>query len=75
MRKSMRNRLIILSLILGIAALAYYGGFFESLSPDRFREIVTEAGIWGPVLIVVLFTLLVPFGAPGVLFILPAATL
>jgi uncharacterized membrane protein YdjX (TVP38/TMEM64 family) len=71
----MRNRLIILSVILGIGALGYFGGLFQYLAPDRMRELLTEAGAWGPVVIVVLFTLLEPFGTPGAFFILAAATL
>ena len=71
----MRNRLILLSVILGIGALGYFGGLFQYLAPDRMRELLTEAGAWGPVVIVVLFTLLEPFGTPGAFFILAAATL
>ena len=71
----MRNRLILLSVILGIGALGYFGGLFQYLAPDRMRELLTEAGAWGPVVIVVLFTLFEPFGTPGAFFILAAATL
>lgn len=71
----MRNRLILLGLILGIAALGYFGGLFQYLAPDRLGELLTETGAWGPLVIVVLFTLVQPLGAPGVLFILVAAAL
>jgi uncharacterized membrane protein YdjX (TVP38/TMEM64 family) len=71
----MRNRFILVGLILGIAALGYFAGLFQYLAPDRLRELLTEAGAWGPVVIVVLFTLLEPFGTPGAFFILAAATL
>lgn len=71
----MRNRLLLLGAILGIAALGYFGGLFEHLAPDRLRAMLAEAGAWGPVVIVVLFTLLEPFGTPGALFLLASVTL
>ena len=71
----MRNRLILLSVILAIAALGYFSGLFQYLAPDRMRALLVEAGAWGPVVIVVLFTLLEPFGTPGFVFLLAAATL
>jgi uncharacterized membrane protein YdjX (TVP38/TMEM64 family) len=71
----MRNRLILLAVILGIAALGYFSGLVHYLSPDRMRELASEAGIWGPLLIVVLFSVLEPFFVPGAIFILAAATL
>lgn len=71
----MRNRLILLSAVLVIAALGYFSGLYQYLAPDRLRELLIEAGAWGPVVIVVLFTLLQPFGTPGAFFLLVAATL
>jgi len=70
----MRNRLILLALILGIVALAYYSGLFQYLAPDRLRELLTEAGPWGPILVVTMFTVLEPFGTPGAIFMVAAAT-
>ncbi len=71
----MRNRIILFSAILAIAALGYFSGLFQYLAPDRMRVLLIETGAWGPVIIVVLFTLLEPFGTPGALFLLAAATL
>ena len=70
----MRNRLALIALMLGIAAFAYFTGLYQYLSPDRLRELLTDAGPWGPVLMVVLFAVLEPFGAPGAIFLLVAAT-
>ncbi len=70
----MRNRLLLLGSILGIGALAYYGGLFQYLAPDRLRELLTEAGAWGPILVVAMFTVLEPFGTPGAFFMVAAAT-
>ena len=71
----MRNRLILLAVILGILALGYFSGLYQYLAPERLKELATEAGIWGPLLIVVLFSLLEPFFVPGAIFLLVAATL
>jgi len=71
----MRNRLLFLALLLAIAGAAYLAGLFEYLAPDRLRELVASAGAWAPALLVVLFILLEPFGAPGFVFLLTSATL
>jgi uncharacterized membrane protein YdjX (TVP38/TMEM64 family) len=71
----MRNRLILLAMILAIAGLGYFSGLYQYLAPDRLRLLLTEAGVWGPVVIILLFSILEPFGTPGVIFLLTAATL
>ncbi len=71
----MRNRLFLLTLILGLAALAYFSGLYQYLAPERLREILEAAGPWGPVVVVMLFATLEPFGTPGVVFLLATATL
>ena len=71
----MRNRLLLVALLLILAACAYFGGLFEFLSPEHLRALLTDSGAWGPVVVVVLFTLLEPFGAPGFVFLIAAATL
>ncbi len=71
----MHNRLILLSVIVAIVAVGYFGGFVQYLAPDRLGELLIEAGAWGPLVIVVLFAVLEPFGVPGAIFILTAATL
>jgi len=71
----MRARLIILAVIVAVAALGYFSGLHESLAPDRLREFAAGAGAWGPVVLLVLFIVLEPFGAPGFLFLVASATL
>lgn len=71
----MRNRLIILGAILTIAAFGYSSGLFQYLAPDRLRMFLAEAGAWGPVVIVIMFSVLEPFGTPGAIFLLATATL
>ena len=51
-------------------------GWFDSLTDvDRLRELVDDAGWAGPVVYTAVFTLLVPVGVPGLVFVLPAAAL
>jgi uncharacterized membrane protein YdjX (TVP38/TMEM64 family) len=69
----MRNRLILLGAIFAIVAVAYYGDLFQYLAPDRLRELLTDAGAWGPILVVTLFTFLQPFFMPGAIFMVAAA--
>jgi uncharacterized membrane protein YdjX (TVP38/TMEM64 family) len=71
----MRNRLLLLAVILAVAGFGYFTGIYQYLAPDRLRLLLTEAGIWGPVVIILLFSILEPFGMPGVIFLLTAATL
>lgn len=42
---------------------------------DRLDDLVDRAGLAGPVLFALLFTLLVPVGVPGLVFVLPAAVI
>ena len=71
----MRARLILLAAVLAIAAITYFTGFYEYLAPERLRTLITQAGVWGPVVIILLFSFLEPFGTPGAIFLLTAATL
>ena len=40
---------------------------------DRISALLTESGIWGPLVYVAVFSLLEPAGVPGTLFIVPAS--
>jgi len=71
----MRTRLILFSAVLGLAALGYFGGYFQYLDPARLRDLLQEAGPWGPLAVIGLFTLLEPFGAPGAIFMMASASL
>jgi len=71
----MNIRIVILIAILGIVAFGFFSGFYQYLTPDQLRELANEAGVWGPLLLIVLFSLLEPFFVPGAIFLLAAATL
>lgn len=64
--------LLFTALVLGLAS-AWGAGWFEGLDRERVTGLIRAAGPWGPVAFVVAFALLEPFGAPGVLFAVPAS--
>ena len=71
----MRNRIILAAIIVTLAGLAFYSGLFKHLTPDHLGEIADNAGAFGPVIIIVLFTVLEPFAVPGAIFMLAASAL
>lgn len=64
--------LLVAILLAGVAA--YLGGLHENFDPEALRELVAEAGVWGPVLFVLLFGL-EGLGVPGIVFVLTALAL
>ena len=66
----MQKRLLIILAIISIIAAADYAELFRYLDPDDLRELIASWGVWGPVLVVVLFTLVQPFGFPGMIFMM-----
>lgn len=61
------------SLLVGLG-FAYATGLFELLGdPARMSDALAGLGSWGYLAFVLGFALSEPFGAPGILFILPAA--
>lgn len=68
------KRALVLVGVAGILIAAYAGGAFELLTDqERIGALLTESGAWGPILYVVAFALLEPFGVPGLLFVVPAS--
>ena len=68
----MRTRLIILVVLASVFAIGYTTGLYQYFDPEKLREIADAAGAFGPLVIVVLFGVLQPFGVPGVVFMLTA---
>ena len=65
-----------LGLLLGLVATAlllFASGAGEYLEAERFGTLLRDLGIWGPVLYVVLFALLEPFGVLGFVFVVPGS--
>lgn len=70
----MRKRILLLGMLLVVTVFVYTSGAYQYLAPDRLRALLTEAGAFGPIVIILLFALFEPFGTPGAIFLLTAAT-
>ena len=70
----MRARFALLLVLVLAGVAAHHFGLFELLGDtDRIRTLLTESGIWGPLVYVAVFSLFEPAGVPGILFIVPAS--
>lgn len=61
-------------LALGATALlvhAWAAGWFTQLDAASVEAWIRDAGPWGPLLYVALFVLIQPWGAPGLVFVIP----
>ncbi len=61
------------ALVLGVVALWWSGALGAWLEPGRMRAFLTETGLLGPLVWLVAFAVLQPFGTPGALFLIPAS--
>lgn len=70
----MWKRIALLAAVLALIVGAYIAGVADHVSdPQKLRALLTESGVWGPILFVCLFTVLEGLGAPGFLFVITAA--
>lgn len=67
----MWKRILLLGLVVASALVAYATGLHEQLSVGNLRALVERAGLWGPVLFVLLFGL-EGLGLPGIVFMMTA---
>ncbi|MFT5223969.1 MAG: putative membrane protein YdjX (TVP38/TMEM64 family) [Glaciecola sp.] len=74
---SVRRRLVVALLgAMMLLALAQLTGLLELVRDEvRLAEAVEGAGMFGPLLLIVLMTVLIPLGVPGVPFVLAAGVL
>ncbi len=71
-----RQRLFALALLGILVGLAWYSGAFHAFrNPDQVRALIDSWGAWAYVLYVVSFVLLMPFGIPAFVWVLPAGAL
>ena len=62
--------------IAGLVAAVVTSGVLDRFTDqDELQATVERAGVWGPLLFIVLMVLLVPLNVPGLLFVIPATTL
>ncbi len=72
----LRRVLLVLLAAVAILAIAQVTGLLDVVrDEDRLATAVEDAGLLGPILLVVLMTVLVPVGVPGVPFVLAAGVL
>lgn len=71
----MQSRLLFTLAIVSIGALGYFAGLFRYFDPDDLRELIISWGAWGPVLVILIYSLVQPFGFPGAIFMMASSTL
>ncbi|MCB9743419.1 MAG: TVP38/TMEM64 family protein [Alphaproteobacteria bacterium] len=67
------RRVVLPLLFLGAALALWRSGALADLDVEGVRAHIASAGAWGPVLYLLLFALLQPFGLSGHVFVLTAA--
>jgi len=68
------KRLLFLALLIGLVVLAWGTGLHEKVEIETIRELVDDAGAWGPVLFIALFGL-EGLGVPGIVFMVAAVAI
>lgn len=69
-----RRRLLLVVVVVTAFVVARRSGLTDLLGDeDRLQELVDDAGWIAPFLYTIVFTVLVPVGVPGLVFVLPAA--
>ena len=72
----MKTRLIAAVVLMLAFGVAYQSGLFEFVrEPEQLQALLAELGVWAPLGFVLGFSLLQPFGAPGILFIVVASVI
>lgn len=70
----MLKRLGLLVAVSALLGAMYALGLFDVLTDrERFRALIVDLGMWGPVVYVLSFALLEPFFVPGIAFMAPGA--
>ncbi len=68
-----RRRLALAIGVLSALLVAWRAGVFDWLTHENIHRALGETGPWGPLLYVLAFAVLEPFGVPGAVFVLPAS--
>lgn len=66
-------RVGLLLAVVSAVLLAWASGVGQYLEVERFESLLRDLGIWGPVLYVLSFALLEPFGVLGIIFVVPGS--
>ena len=70
---SVRKRMALALGVLAALLAAWHAGVFAWVTHDNIHRLLGDSGAWGPVVYVLAFALLEPFGVPGAVFVLPAS--
>jgi uncharacterized membrane protein YdjX (TVP38/TMEM64 family) len=73
--RSMARRLAMPVLLVLVAGIIWWRGWLDEFDVEHVSSLVRQAGPWGPALFVLLSAFGNGLGAPGFLFVLPAAVL
>ncbi len=65
-------KIALVAVVVSLIAWFYASGSYEELDPQAMRVWIRNAGVWGGVLFVVVYSCLQPFGVNGLLFLLSA---
>jgi uncharacterized membrane protein YdjX (TVP38/TMEM64 family) len=68
-----RRRLLVAIGVLAVLLAAWRSGVFAWVTHENIHLALGETGPWGPLLFVLAFAALEPFGVPGAVFVLPAS--
>jgi uncharacterized membrane protein YdjX (TVP38/TMEM64 family) len=68
-----QRRMLLASAVLAAVFVAWRSGAFAWVTHENIHRLLGESGTWGPLLYVLAFALLEPFGVPSAVFILPAS--
>lgn len=68
--------ILVALLVVGVVVIIVQTGLFGRFSDqEELRRTVDDAGVWGPVVFLVLMIVLVPLNVPGLIFVIPSTTL
>lgn len=74
-KRSARQSPIVVGIAVLLGVVVLTGLADTALDRDQLERTTTELGSWGPIIFVILMTLFLAIGVPGIVFVLSASTL
>lgn len=68
----MRKKLLILAALFALVAYAYYSGVYTYLNQETLHRLLTQSGIWGPLIFIGLYVVGELINVPSVLWVVAA---
>ena len=69
----MRLRIAAALALAALMGAVWWTGLADWVTRERIHALLAESGAWGPLLYVLAFACLEPFGVPGAVFVVPAS--